>query len=78
MLVLLSSDRQPNPVETGVPTLGSCLTVPGPSCITARWKRWSETGLEPMCLPGQVGVPDNSNTLDNGQPVMKGDQVEVG
>lgn len=21
-----------------------------------------------MCLPGQVGVPDNSNTLDNSQP----------
>lgn len=21
-----------------------------------------------MCLPGQVGIPDNSNTLDNSQP----------
>ena len=25
-----------------------------------------------MCLPGQVGVPDNSNTLDDGQPTEQG------
>lgn len=30
-------------------------------------RQWSEAGLELVSLPGQVGIPDNSNTLDHGQ-----------
>lgn len=50
------------------PLWGGCLTIPEPISITARRKQRREAGLELMCLPGQVGVPDNSNTLDNSQP----------
>lgn len=31
----------------------------------------------PICFPGEVAVPDNGNTLDDGQPVLQGHEVEV-
>lgn len=62
MLTLLSSDQQPNPMKTDVPTLKR-------SSDHSRVKlHHCKASLEPMCLPGQVGVPDNSNTLDDSQP----------
>lgn len=62
MLTLLSSGQQPNPMKTGVPTLKR------PSDRSRVKVHHCKASLEPMCLPGQVGVPDNSNTLDDSQP----------
>ena len=47
---------------------GPCPSIPGWRCIRARCKPRRQACLELMRLPGQVRVPDNSNTLDDSQP----------
>lgn len=41
-------------------------------------RQWSEAGLEPVSLPGQVGIPENSHTLDNGQSTEQEGRREDG
>lgn len=78
MLSPLSSEWPRNPRKSDVPTSGRPCDRAGVKLQHRPRRHRGEAGLEPVGLPRQVGVPDDRDTLDNSQPVMKGDQVEVG
>ena len=72
MLSLLSSEWQRDPRKAARPLGGDHLAALGVMLQHGRRRHRTEVGLELVCLPGQAGVPEDSDTLDDGQPVMKG------
>lgn len=68
----LSSEWPQNPRKSDVPMSRRPSDRSGVELQHRPRRHRGEAGLEPVCLPGQVGVPEDCDTLDNGQPTEQG------